>query len=82
MSLRPLGLSIVNLRERTIVGPLFHVRRILKLIADRPGDVSIHDASVVRSVALPHGHIDRQCKREHEGESLIPRLWNYDVDGV
>jgi len=80
VSLRPLGPSIVNLRERTTVSPLFHVRRILKLIADLPGDVSMRDASIVRSVAPPPWPIDRQFKREHEGEYLIPRLWNYDVD--
>ncbi|KAL9709751.1 hypothetical protein Ac2012v2_006810 [Leucoagaricus gongylophorus] len=48
------------------VGPPGSIYRHSK--RERRGDVSIHAASVARSVAPPPGPIDRQFKRENDGD--------------
>jgi len=50
------------------------------LMENYPGDVRMTDAAVARSVGLPPGFSHPQNRAAHDGETLIPCVWNYDAN--
>ena len=50
------------------------------LMANYPGDVRMTDASVARRVGLPPGPSHPQNRAAHDGETLIPCVWNSDAN--